>query len=73
MTRTQRIERAAASIGAERVSRCRWQYRDDATRRDYLATTGELLRLARYMDDPRYAGDAYSHWCAATTAREVTR
>ena len=73
MTRAQRIDRAAASIGAERVSRCRWQYRDDATRRDYAATAGELLQLSRMMDDPRYAGDAYSHWCAATTAREVTR
>lgn len=51
----------------------RLAYQDDGMRTWYWITT-EDLRLARDFaredeDDPYYS--AYSHWCAATSVREV--
>lgn len=69
-----RIRRAAAVLRAVRLSPCRWAYRDDATRRWYLASRADLLALADILDmpDPDINDDAYSHWCAATRLRRMT-
>jgi hypothetical protein len=45
-----------------------WVYRDDATRKMYIATERELIQLGRMIE--ARTPDAFSVWCSETTGEE---
>ncbi len=67
------VERAAQHIGATELSDGRWAHYADETSRWYIVTASELAELCEYLDsdDKAVSGDAYSHWCAGTSAEEM--
>lgn len=67
------VARAAAEISATEVAPGIWAHHDDATQLWYTVTSEELAQLVTYLDDtdPSISHDAYSHWCAGTTATEM--
>jgi hypothetical protein len=71
------LARAAEALGASRLLDGRWAYFDDGMYRWYVVSA---LSLAHYCDYTDEAGandgvgdDAYSLWCAATTAQEMPK
>ena len=65
--------RAAAHISASLLAGGTYAHFDDAMSRYYVVTADELDELCDYLDDadPAISGDAYSHWCAGTAAKEM--
>ncbi len=74
-TAEERVERAAKEIDATELDDGRWAHRDDAMGRWYVVTADELAELCDYLDhdDEQISKDAYSHWCAGTSAEEMPR
>lgn len=73
MTTVANIQRAADHIDATELSDGVWAHRDDGMGRWYVVTAAELAKLCEYLDsdDESVANDAYSHWCAGTSATEM--
>ena len=73
MSAPSKLQRAAAHVGAVSIGRGRWAHYADETSRWYVVSSGELRELCDYLDDPddTIARDAYSHWCAGTSATEM--
>ena len=65
MTTTDLLTLAIDTIRAERRGDA-YTYYDDAARATYVATRDELVRLGEMLASGM--DDAYSHWCAETTA-----
>ena len=67
-----RLERAAAHVGATDIGDDQWAYYADETSCYYVVSASDLEDLCDYLDDadPSISRDAYSHWCAGTTAAE---
>ena len=67
------INRAADHIDATELPDGNWAHYDDAMGRYYVVTADELAELCDYLDDtdPQISSDAYSHWCAGTSAIEM--
>jgi hypothetical protein len=61
-----RVSMAMSRLGADRV----YAYYDDAMGRYYIVDAVDVDGLVDYMDsdDDEIARDAYSHWCAGTSA-----
>lgn len=67
------ITSAIEKLGATQTADDAWAYYDAGTQRWYLTDANELRILAELLasDDEDERNDAYSHWCAATTANEM--
>ncbi len=70
---TADLERAANHVDATELSDGRWAHYAAETSRYYVTTAAELAELCGYLDDedPQISRDAYSHWCAGTSAEEM--
>ena len=70
-----RVARAASRIDATELADGRWAHYADETSRWYVVTADELEELCDYLDsdDEQVSGDAYSHWCAGTSAQEMPK
>ena len=70
-----RLQRAAAHLSAVRTGRTTWAHYDDAMGLWYQISSDELRELCDYLDDPdpQISRDAYSHWCAGTSAKETPK
>ena len=68
-----RIARAAKHTDAVQVSPRRYAHYADETGTWWVVSAAELAELCDYLDDPDTASDAYSHWCAGTSSREMPR
>lgn len=68
-----RLQRAVAHVGAVKVGVALWAHYADETSRWYQVSSDELRELCDYLDnpDPQINRDAYSHWCAGTSARAM--
>lgn len=68
-----RLARAAKHIDATDLGNEIWAHYADETGRWYVVTADELEDLCDYLDhdDEQISGDAYSHWCADTEAKEM--
>lgn len=64
------IEAAAEAIGAVVIS-VGWAHHDDNTRRWYVVSDADMAALAAKMVGGKLPGDAYSHWCAESSAKEM--
>lgn len=73
MTTKIRIRRAADYIDAVGLPDGRYAHLAPETGHWYVVTAGDLEELCDYLDhdDPRVRQDAYSHWCAGTSAEEM--
>ncbi len=69
----ERVVRAAADVDATELSDGRWAHYDDGMRRWYTVSAEQLASLCVYLDsdDESVCNDAYSHWCAGTSAQEM--
>lgn len=69
------LSRAAERLGAVRLASGDYAHYADETSSWWVVTADELAELCDYLDsdDEQIAGDAYSHWCAGTAAREMPR
>lgn len=69
------LKRAADHIDATELPDGRWAHYADETSRWYVVTADELAELAEYLDsdDEQVSRDAYSHWCAGTSGKEMPR
>ena len=67
-----RLQRAAAHLGATDLGDNQWAYYADETSCYYVVSASDLEVLCNYLDhdEPWIRRDAYSHWCAGTTAAE---
>lgn len=67
------IIRAAEHIDATKLEDGRWAYHDDASGSYFIVDETQLGKLCDFLDheDESIRADAYSHWCAATTAEEM--
>jgi hypothetical protein len=63
------VREACEAIGAVRVGRGQYAYRDDAAREVYVSSGQDMLELARRL---RRDPDAYSRWCGDTISRVAT-
>lgn len=65
------LERALEHLDGYRVGNNRYAYkaRDEGRLREYTLTVEEWWDLGERLE--RGESDAYSHWCAATTASAV--
>lgn len=72
MSAQDRLVRAADHLRAVELPDGRWAHRDDATQSWWVTTAEELGALCDYLDHERedIARDAYSHWCAGSSAEE---
>lgn len=70
-----RLARAAAHIDATELADGRWAHYAAETSSWHVVSAAELEELCDYLDsdDATVAGDAYSHWCAGTSATEMPR
>jgi hypothetical protein len=70
---SERVARAAAHVNATELADGDWAYYANETGRWYVVDADDLESLCDYLDDgdEQVSGDAYSHWCAATDAREM--
>ncbi len=68
-----KLKRAAEHIDATDLGDGRWAHYATETRCWYVVTADELAELCDYLDDEdeRVSKDAYSHWCAGTSAEEM--
>lgn len=68
-----RLARAAKHIDARELGDDVWAHYADETSRWYVVTADELEELCDYLDDEdeQISKDAYSHWCAGTSAKEM--
>jgi hypothetical protein len=73
MTHLERLSRAAECVRAVKISPRRWAHYAYETHRWYVLSATALASLCDYQDNPYPAisQDAYSHWCAGTSAREM--
>lgn len=74
MTSTQtHIERAARKIDAVKLSNGDYAHYADETSSWWVVSAEELAELCDFLDhdDPQIRRDAYSHWCAGTTGKEM--
>lgn len=73
MSNESKLQRAVRHISAVKVGRSTWAYYADEESRWYQVSSDELSELCDYLDDPdqQVSGDAYSHWCAGTDAKEM--
>lgn len=73
MANDTRIQKAAKHLNATELADGRWAHYADETSRWYVVTAAELEELVDYLDheDEQIRGDAYSHWCAGTAAKEM--
>lgn len=71
----ERVKRAAAKLDATELADGRWAHRDDAMGRWYVVSASDLSELCDYLDDEdeQISRDAYSHWCAGTSAQEMPK
>ena len=71
--RADRLTRAADHVSATEIGEGLWAHYDDTTSRYYVIGEDDLASLCDYLDDddPQVSGDAYSHWCAGCTSREM--
>jgi hypothetical protein len=67
-----KLARAAAHIGAT-PDADGWVYYARETSSCWRVSAATLASLCDYLDhaDPTISGDAYSHWCAGSSATEV--
>lgn len=65
--------RAAAAIDATELPDGRWAHYDNAVMGWFVVSGEQLGELVDYLDhsDPAIASDAYSHWCAGTSAEQM--
>jgi len=70
-----KLQRAAKHIDATDLGDGQWAHYAAETSCYYVVTADELEELCDYLDDedPQISRDAYSHWCAGTSAREMPR
>jgi hypothetical protein len=68
MTPKEFLQLAIVHLRARRVARG-YQYRDDATGREWVSSAHDLIALGRML--ARGEADAYSLWACDTVAREV--
>lgn len=70
-----RLARAVAHVGAVELPTGEYAHYADETSTYWVVTADEMEELCDYLDsdDPQIARDAYSHWCAGTSAREMPR
>jgi hypothetical protein len=73
MSNLHNVTRAAKHIDATELSDGRWAHYDDAAAAWFVVAADDLADLCDYLDDsdPVIASDAYSHWCAGTSAAEM--
>ena len=67
------IRRAAEHIDATHIGDGYYAYYADETSSYWVVDEEDLPTLCGYLDDPDedIRRDAYSHWCARTTGREM--
>ena len=63
------FQRGKIHLDAEPYDYGRLVYRDDATQSQWLVSTDEIELLGCMLREGRL--DAYSHWCAETSAEEL--
>lgn len=70
-----RLDRAAAHVEAVELGDGQWAHYATETSSWWVVDAAELEELCDYLDDDdeRISRDAYSHWCAGTSAREMPR
>lgn len=70
-----KLQRAARHIGAVKSGVAQWYYWAHETDSFWRVSSDDLRELCDYIesDDPAIANDAYSHWCAGTSAEEMPR
>jgi len=73
MINSAAIKRAADYLDATDMGDGQWAYYDEGMRRYYLVSADDLAGLCEFLDatDTDISRDAYSHWCAGTTAWEM--
>lgn len=73
VTTADRLARAAKRIDATELVDGRWAHFALETGRWYVVSAEELEELCDYIDhdDAQVSRDAYSHWCAGTSADEM--
>ena len=71
-TESNRLARAAARLKAVAIGDDQWAYYAAEVGRYYVVDAEDLESFCDYLDDedPLISRDAYSHWCAGTTAAE---
>jgi len=69
------VTRAARHIDAVHIGSGDWAHWDDDTRRYWVVDEDDLASLTEYLDheDADIRRDAYSHWCASVTPREMPK
>jgi len=69
----RRLRCAANYLGATRLPNQSWAYFAHETGRWYVIGAAALANLVRYLNhhDPAVRSDAYSRWCADTSASEM--
>lgn len=72
---TTTLTRAAKHIDATELPDGSWAHYAAETSTYWVVTAEELAELCDYLDsdDQQISGDAYSHWCAGTSAQEMPR
>lgn len=74
---TSKLERAADELGAVLLTRGphegNYAYYDQGMGHWYVVTAEELAEYPEYIasEDDQFISDAYSHWCAGSTAVEM--
>lgn len=71
----ERLTRAADHIDATELADGRWAHYADETSTYWICSAEELESLCDYLDDDdeQISRDAYSHWCAGSSAEEMPR
>jgi phage pi2 protein 07 len=74
-SKNERLTRAADHLGAVELDDGDYAYYADETGSYWVVDAYELADLCDYLDDedPSIADDAYSHWCAGTSGREMRK
>lgn len=73
---TRALDIGIEKLGAVRLHDGEYAYYDDGMGQYYIVDASDIESyVADYIesDDEQISGDAYSHWCAGTTAKEMPK
>lgn len=73
--RQSNLDRAIGALNAIELASDNYAYYADETSTWWVVTPSELEEYCDYLDsdDEQVSRNAYSHWCAGTSAREQPR